>query len=483
MHSSKRPPPTTGPAAKFFYGIGAIAYGIKENGFSYLLLIYYNQVLGLPQSLVGTGIFIALLVDALTDPIVGSASDNLHSRWGRRHPFMYASAIPVALCFYFLWSPPAGLAQDALFAYFVFMAIMVRVSITFYEIPSSSLVAELTDDYHQRTAFLSLRHFFGWWGGLALAVFTYSELLVPNEMYPVGILNPQGYQTYGSVAGILMFFAITLSALGTHRYIPQLKKPQQRQYPALRVMMSQTWETISEGSFRPLFVSALFSALASGLTTSMSLYFNTFYWELDNEQIAAIASTLFISAMLAMMLAPRVSRALGKKHAAISIGILSAALAPLPIVLRILGLFPENGTLELFYCLLGYQCLEVTLIITTAILVDSMIADVVEQSQLRTGRRSEGVFFSARSFIRKSVSGVGVLTATTLLTLIGFPQGAQPGSVEAETVSRLGLFYAPTVFLLYMLAILVIFGYRISREIHEDNLRSLARGEPGGTGQ
>lgn len=112
--------------------------------------------------------------------------------------------------------------------------------------------------------------------------------------------------------------------------------------------------------------------------------------------------------------------------------------------------------------------------ITTPILIDSMIADVVENSQLRTGRRSEGVFFAARSFIRKSVSGVGVLLATTLLTLIDFPTDAKPGMVEPAVVDSLGWYYAPTIFVLYMLAIIVIFAYQISRELHEENVRSLA---------
>jgi len=474
MHSGSAQPSTTSASAKFFYGVGAVAYGIKDNGFSYLLLLYYSQVLGLPQNLVGTGIFLALLVDAVTDPIVGSASDNLHSRWGRRHPFMYASALPVGISFFFLWSPPAGLSPDALFAYFVTLAVMVRVSITFYEIPSSALVAELTDDYHQRTAFLSLRYFFGWWGGLSIAVLAYSVLLVPTSEYPVGVLNPAGYETYGAITSVLMFAAILLSALGTHKYIAQLKKPQHTSFLPVRVLARQTLETIREGSFRALFISALFGALASGLSTSMSIYLNTYYWGLDNKQIAMIVSTLFASAIVAMLIAPRISRKLGKKRAAITIGLASALLAPLPYVLRILDVFPKNGTDELLYSLMAYQLLEVSLIITTAILVDSMIADVVEQSQLRTGRRSEGVFFAARSFIRKSVSGVGVLLATTLLTLISFPKDAKPGSVDPEIVADLGLFYAPSVFVLYMLAIVAIFAYRISQATHEDNVRSLA---------
>lgn len=467
-------PSTTSATAKFYYGIGAIAYGIKDSGFSYLLLIYYNQVLGLPQSLVGAGIFIALLADAVTDPVVGSASDHLHTRWGRRHPFMYASALPVGICYFLLWSPPTGLSPDGLFLYFVSLAILVRVGITFYEIPSSALVAELTDDYHQRTVFLSLRHFFGWWGGLALTVTAYAVFLVPSDEYPVGVLNRQGYEHYAFTASVLIFAAIMLSSLGTHRYIPQLRKPPQTQYPPVLTMVRQTLETVRERSFGALFISALFGSLATGMSTSLSIYINTFYWELNNAQIAMITSTLFGSAVCAMLLAPRCSRLLGKKSATITIGILSAVLAPLPILLRVLGMFPENGTSELFYSLMTYQFLEVSLIITTAILVDSMIADVVEQSELRTGRRSEGVFFAARNFVRKSVSGIGVLMATTLLSIIDFPRNAQPGQVNPETVWNLGLLYAPTMFVVYMLAILAIFAYRISQDIHEQTLQTLA---------
>jgi len=161
----------------------------------------------------------------------------------------------------------------------------------------------------------------------------------------------------------------------------------------------------------------------------------------------------------------------------VTVGLVSALLAPLPIFLRELGLFPANGTTALLLCLMVYQLVELTLIIVAAILVDSMVADVVEQSELRTGRRSEGVFFAARSFVRKSVSGVGVLMATALLTIVDFPAEATPGAVNADTVSALGSLYAPTLFLLYLLAIVALFGYRISRESHEANVRALGGGD------
>ena len=90
-------------STKLYYGFGAVANGAKSNGFNYLLLFYYSQVIGLRADLVSVGILIALIFDAVSDPLVGYISDNFHSPWGRRHPLMYAAGLPVAVAYYFLW--------------------------------------------------------------------------------------------------------------------------------------------------------------------------------------------------------------------------------------------------------------------------------------------------------------------------------------------------------------------------------------------
>ena len=136
---------------KTAYGFGAVAFGVKNNGFDYFFLIFYSQVMGVSAYLVSLALMIALIVDALSDPLIGYLSDNTRSRWGRRHPFMYGAAIPAAIAYYFVWNPPAHLTGDALFPYIVTIAILVRTLVTLYEIPSSSLVAELTEDYDERT--------------------------------------------------------------------------------------------------------------------------------------------------------------------------------------------------------------------------------------------------------------------------------------------------------------------------------------------
>jgi Na+/melibiose symporter-like transporter len=175
----------------------------------------------LPGPWVGTAIMIALVCDAISDPIIGCASDNLRSRWGRRHPFMYASVLLVSASYFLLWSPPPGLSHAALFAYLVVLAILIRTFITLYEIPSASLAPELTGAYDERTSLLGYRFFFGWWGGLAMAMIAFFVLLRPTPEHPVGQLNPDGWRSYGVVAACIMVVAILASVIGTHRHIPR----------------------------------------------------------------------------------------------------------------------------------------------------------------------------------------------------------------------------------------------------------------------
>ena len=142
--------PPVGLITKLFYGLGSVAFGIKDNGFQTFIILFYSQLVGLPPLSVGIALLVANAVDAFVDPIVGQLSDHWRSRWGRRHPFMYAAALPLALSYLAIWNPPA-LPQNLMIIYLTVIAIVVRTFISFYEIPSSALAPELTDDYDERT--------------------------------------------------------------------------------------------------------------------------------------------------------------------------------------------------------------------------------------------------------------------------------------------------------------------------------------------
>ena len=462
-------------STKLFYGFGAVANGAKANGFNYLLLFYYSQVIGLRADLVSLGILIALIFDAVSDPLIGYLSDNFRSRWGRRHPFMYAAGIPVAVAYYFLWAPPT-LDEGDLFLYFVVMSVVIRTLITFYEIPATALVAELTPDYDQRTDLMSFRYFFAWWGGLTMAVLNYLVFL-PEEKG--GLEYIDGWQNYGLTASIIIFLSIYISTIGTHRHIPYLRQPPPSSSFNLRKTSKELVETLSNRSFFALFISALFMAVASGVATSLSVYFVRHFWELTSTQIGYLNLPYFLSALLALKLAPAVSKRLGKKVGGMTVLGLSFAFAPLPFILRLFDLFPENGTDMLFWTLIVFNTVEVTLIIAASALVSAMIADVVEDSEIKTGRRSEGIFFAANSFAQKAVNGLGVVVAGQILAIIQFPTGAKPGEIPSETVDSLAIYYIPVILVFYVVALSILSLYRINREGHEANLQQLENRQPG----
>jgi Na+/melibiose symporter-like transporter len=454
---------------KLAHGLGAAAFGIKNNGFDYFLLLFYGTVIGLEPGLVGLAILIALTFDAISDPLVGYWSDNLHSRWGRRHPFMYAAAIPVALSYFLLWNPP-DLSQFGLFMYLTCLAILIRTFITFYETPSSALLPELTTDYDERTSLQSYRLFFGWAGGNGMSVLMFGVLLAGAG----GMQSREGFQTYGMVASVMMLAVILISAAGTHHRIPSLSKPTVRT-SALgpRKIFKEMFETLSERSFIALFVATIFSAVATGVSASLSFLMLNYFWGFSEFQIFIWACTVFFSAFLGFLIAPFTAKRLGKKRATIVLGAMAFSIQPLPVLLRLLGLMPENGDPILFPLVLTINVFDLALIIAMQAVALAMIADLVEANQVKTGRRSEGVYYAASTFTRKTTQGLGVLGAGLILSVINFPQGADPETVDPETLWQLGAFYAPTLLLLWTGALVAVSQYRISKDGHEENLRKL----------
>jgi glycoside/pentoside/hexuronide:cation symporter, GPH family len=456
---------------KLFYGLGSVAFGVKDNGFQTILLPFYNLVLHLPAQLVGLAIFIALLFDAFIDPIVGHFSDNLHSRWGRRHPLMYASAIPVAISYLLLWNPPHW-SQGALFVYLIVVAIVVRTFITFYEIPSSALIPELTDDYDERTSFSGYRIFFGWYGGLGMSSLAFLVFLHADATHKTGQLNPVGYSHYGYVAAIVMLVVILISSWGTHKYIPHLRKPPARQMTLLQYAKEMV-STLNNRPFLILLVAAIFFNLATGLVFALSFYINTFFWIFSNSQIGFLTLSVFLAVFLAFVIAIPLSRRFGKKESAIGMFACGLTISNVPLVLGLLHVLTLQ-TPGLIYMLFINGSIGGAFAIGSSIMIVSMIADVVEDSEITTGRRSEGLFFAGNSFIQKAASGLGLFASGLVLWAAKFPSDKLPGHIPYQVVSRFAIIYLVTTVLLYGLGFVVISFFPISRNTHEENLRRLA---------
>jgi GPH family glycoside/pentoside/hexuronide:cation symporter len=112
--------------------------------------------------------------------------------------------------------------------------------------------------------------------------------------------------------------------------------------------------------------------------------------------------------------------------------------------------------------------------VVSLIMISAMLSDVIEDSAVKTGRRSEGLFFAANSIVQKCVSGLGVFVSGLLLASVSFPKGADPATIDPAVVTRLVLVYAPTLAVLYGVGMACLLGYRITRAQHTENLKILA---------
>ncbi len=467
-------------STKLAYGFGSVAYGVKDGGFAYFLLLFYSQVIGVEAWLVTIAIGAALVVDAITDPIIGYWSDNLHSKWGRRHPFLYASAVPVAATYYLLWNPPVGWSDEALFWYLLSLAILIRTFITFNETPSSALTPELTANYDERSTLISWRLFFAWTGGNAMSVMMFLAIFPAfATATATGQFNREAYALYGIIAAGLIGISILGSALGTHARIPFLKSPPPKRHLTLGLIFKEVYETLSNRSFVALFVANVFGAIGAGMSAALSFYMATYFWKFTPLEIGGLTLGVFVSAIIGAVMAPIVTRTMGKKKGAMVIGMIAFLGAPLPIVLKLIGLLDASTPTFIYLLVLIAGIIDVGLIICFQVLAAAMMADLVEQSELKTGRRSEGTFIAAATFIRKMVSGLGVAAATLVLALAGLQAGAKPEDVSPDTVWWLGAYYVPIILSFWMAMMAAIAFYKLDRADHEENLRQLAERNAG----
>ncbi len=142
---------------KFIYGFGQMI----ESGYTTVagfIFFYYTAVLGMSGSLVGLALAISMAVDAILDPFIGSLSDNVRSKFGRRLPLMALGAPLMALSLGLLFAPPAGLAPFLLFGWLTLSKLSLRGFASMFNLPYFALGAEMADGYVERSQHRRLPH-------------------------------------------------------------------------------------------------------------------------------------------------------------------------------------------------------------------------------------------------------------------------------------------------------------------------------------
>lgn len=492
---------------KLAWAVGQIGESVKSSIFGAFILFYYNQILGVSATLTGLAMTIAVLTDAVSDPIIGSISDRFHSRWGRRHPFMLAAAVPMSVFIVFIFIPPEGLSQTGLFIWLAVCAVLVNFFQTLYHIPHLAMAAEISRDYMDRTSLFSFGSLFGWVTG-AVFYFTMLTVFFPTQADGTnGLYSAQGYPFMALSGGIIATVAILWCVWGTRKQIPFMMSTQpiasddlsDRLVPAGESSVRRTFDEAVEllrtakylfpspsmlwsdlkvaflsKSYRSIFVGLLCSTIVLAIEGTFGAYMGVHFWELPTEQLRWPGIGMLLALPIGTMISPAINRLLDKKLSLILPSIVAIVNGNVLIVLRLTGLFPENGDPIILPLLIFSSFIAGLVIPVIFITLDSMFADIADELELVTGKRQEGIIYSARAFAVKTARSLGLLLGGIAIDLIAFPRQSPPGTVDPDVIFRLGLLQGPGTSIFVLAALILYTRYGLDRHKHADIRRQLA---------
>jgi Na+/melibiose symporter-like transporter len=348
-------------------------------------------------------------------------------------------------------------------------ASMTRIGMTFFEVPHRSFGAEITKDYLERTKLFSWREMFAWTAGICNAFLAYNIFFKTTPEYSYGQLNPDAYFPLAITGAFMMVLSIIYSSFSTIKEIDNLSS--WKGSISISEIFSELKIAISNKSFILFFLGSLSLSISWGLLNSLTLFINTDFWSLKGNQIGIFLYIYFGAAFVAFYITPKFVSKIGKRNFVLFCVFGVALASPIAFISYNLGLTPDKGTssLVLFLCL--PLVVVSTLSIAGNMTRDAMIGDIADEVDLQSGKRQEGVLYSAVSFVQKVNTAIGALTGGLTLWVLNITK-------ETPTYDQAySLFYVQGVIGPALLLIPIIFFYFYSLDIkrHQEILLALKK--------
>jgi Na+/melibiose symporter-like transporter len=444
------------------YALGNAGETILHRTFEYFVLFFYTQVLGLAGSLAGLAILAALVVDAITDPLVGTYSDSLQARFGRRHTLMFASALPTALLFFLLFNPPAGLSPAGLGLWLAATAIGLRVAITFFYVPWSAQIAELTPDPRERVTLAILRNVFGAVAQASIIALAFNLFFRATPDFPRGQENPAAYAPFALAFGLGLGVVILLSAAGTYRRMRAIEAAETVAPVRFTVAaLGHAWRDMMFGfpNFRCLFLGALFALTALSAFNAFALYLGSYFWELPTGRIGQWQLAFVVGAVVTFLAGkPIVDRTRPSRVFAVGLATGIASLA-VPVLLKLVGVLGDDVDAN-FAVLCASNALAgffLGLVMITSAVLASETSDEYER---RRGVKGTAMLFGFITLSMKLASGLGKLLTGVAIDLIRLPAASEVASIAPQQLAALGWACFVVLAALGALGAWVFSGYR-----------------------
>ncbi len=439
---------------KLAFGVGDLGPAIVTGINGFFLNAFLLDVAGLRPWLAGTIFLVVKIWDAVNDPIVGALTDRTRTRWGRRRPWLLFGAIPFALAFIMQWLVPP-LDDWGKFVYYLVVALLLDAGYTAVNVPYVALTPELTHDHDERTSLSSYRLSFSILGGV-LAVYFHTLI--------VGAF-PDAF-TGHAVSAVIWSFFIVVPAFITFAFTRETHYREDAEpkgpgfFEGLRIVFRNR-----------AFVYVTLIYLLSWLSIQFvqnNLFLYVKYWMGAADLFGTIVLAVQFSAFVWLLIWTRVSRRVGKQrtyYAGMSIWI---------VVCGVL-FFLQPGQTVLLYTLAILAGVGVSI---GYLIPWSMVPDVVEQDELETGQRREGVYYGFFVFLQKLGISLGIALSDYVLEATGYinqqPNGPLPTQPDMALMAlRVFVSLAPAVIL--AVSFFVVRAYPITRERHAQMRAELAR--------
>ncbi len=450
---------------KWSYAVGNMPFAVKDAAFVNFVVFFYTQVHGVSGTLAGLAMFVALSWDAISDPIIGSWSDNFRSRWGRRHPLLLAGGVPTALLFLLLFHPPSGMGETGMFLWLLGISVLLRTFLTIYFVPYSAMGAELSTDYDERTVIAKARVTMAWLAGMALPAIGFVFFFAAEDGVD-GRLVAENYQGYGLLSALIAGVTALVCVVGTWGVIPRLPKVSGTERFSWKDPLRDLLSAFQNRNFRVATGANLAFGLSAGVYSTLALYLGTYFWEFSAEQLAGMVVPTAAATLTAFLVLNKLGQRFDKPHLLAAASFALAINAFWFIGGRLLGFFPENGHAAIYVMLLVNTGIGVFCIVSMQVIGASLAADILDEHEVASGKRQEGVVFAAGAFVQKATTGAGAFLAGIVIDIAGLMPGALPGTIELNVLQTLGWFTLAMTGGLALIAFAFYIRLRLGRADH-----------------
>jgi Na+/melibiose symporter-like transporter len=315
---------------------------------------------------------------------------------------------------------------------------------TFFHTPHLALGGELSTDYAGRSTVMAHATFFGWAGGAFTWWLALGFFFPTTPEYPRGILNPEPWPRYAATLSIAVVVILFASSWFTRDRIPFLPRPS-ADTPrfGLREFGRDLGRALTNRNYLWLLIAYVFLSLMGGLRDGLWIYTATFYWNLTSEELSWFIVGSFFGYVFSFFATSRLHGRFNKRGSIVSSALASTIVGSTPLALALIGVLLPT-TPGIVPILIAFNGLSYVAISMLTISVMSALADVADENELKHGVRQEGVLYSTRALAAKLDTALGTALAGVVLTLIAFPERAEPGAVPDDVLTNLSIVYVLT---------------------------------------